>query len=140
MRRFFLITVATMLWLYAGELGVIEDSKTGLAWQDDYSDNAGEIKIATWQEALVYCEELSLGGRDDWRLPNIKELRSITDKSRFDPAIDSVFTNVVSDYYWSSTTVASDSSNAWLVSFEYGIDGWYRKTNEGSVRCVRGGK
>lgn len=139
MRGFFLI-MGMMVWLNAGELGVVVDNKTGLAWQDDYADNGGEIKEATWQEALVYCEELSLGSRDDWRLPNIKELRSIVDRSRYDPAIDAVFTNVTSDYYWSSTTGVSDSSYAWSVYFKYGDDGWYSKTDENPVRCVRGGQ
>ena len=135
-----LLIMALAVCLYAGELGVVLDNKTGLAWQDDYRDNAGEIKNTTWQDALVYCHELRLGGRSDWRLPNIKELRSIVDRSRFNPTIDSVFTNVVSNYYWSSTTVVSDSSYAWFVFFEYGIDYKYIKSNKGYVRCVRGGQ
>ena len=154
MRRILLIMIGASLLLYASfsrdSSGVVADSATGLAWQDDYSDNGEEIKEATWQEALFYCEELSLGDRDDWRLPNIKELRSITDKSKYDPAIDSVFTNVTSSYYWSSTTVTysyhwsfttgmSGSSKEWTVNFNYGSDGWRSRTNEHYVRCVRGG-
>jgi len=145
MRRILLIMIGTSLLLQAGfsrdSSGVVADSATGLAWQDDYGDNAGEIKSATWQEALVYCEELSLGGKDDWRLPNIKELRSITDKSKYNPAIDSVFTNVTStSTYWSSTTFASNSSNALGVYFEYGNDFDSSKTDELYVQCVRGGQ
>ena len=139
MRKIVLI-MALALCLSAGEQGIILDNKTGLAWQDDYGDNAGEIKKATWQDALVYCHELRLGGRSDWRLPNIKELRSIVDRSRFDPAIDSAFTNVSSNVYWSSTTNVSDSSYAWLVYFNVGYDYWYSKTDELRVRCVRGGQ
>ena len=30
-----------------------------------------------WHDALAYCENLDLGGHDDWRLPNVKELQSI---------------------------------------------------------------
>ena len=121
--------------------GVVADSATGLAWQDDYSDNGGFIKEVIWQEALVYCEELSLGGKSDWRLPNIRELKSIVDDTKYKPTIDGVFTNVTSRPYWSSTTDASNSSNAWFVNFELGIDGWYGKTNDTFyVRCVRGGQ
>ena len=136
MRKIVLI-MALALCLSAGEQGIVLDNKTGLAWQDDYSDNAGEIKKATWQDALIYCHELHLGDRSDWRLPNIKELRSIVDRSRFDPAIDSVFTNITSNFYWSST---SDFSFAWSVRFFCGYSLLFGKGGEGFVRCVRGGQ
>jgi len=111
-----------------------------LAWQDDYSDNGGDVKRTTWQDALVYCQELSLGGKSDWRLPNINELLSIADTSRVDPAISPIFTYVTSGFstYWSSTSGVSDTSYAWGVYFYYGDDGWYSKAYEHSVRCVRG--
>jgi len=143
MRRILLIMIGASLILHASfsrdSSGVVADSVTGLAWQDDYSDNAGEIKSATWQDALVYCKELSLGGKSDWRLPNYNELFSIVDTSRYNPAISSVFTNVTTDGYWSSTTVASDTSYAWVVTFNYGYDYWGSKSYESYVRCVRGG-
>ena len=135
--------IGASLFLYAGfsrdSSGVVADSATGLAWQDDYSDNGGEIKKASWQDALVYCKELSLGGKNDWRLPNIRELKSIVDDTKYNPAINSVFTNVTSDGYWSATTTASDSSNAWSVTFYNGYDCWNSKTYEDYIRCVRGG-
>ena len=144
MRRILLIMIGTSLLLQAGfsrdSSGVVADSATGLAWQDDYSDNAGEIKKATWQDALIYCEELGLGGKSDWRLPNYNELFSIVDTSIYDPAISSVFTNVTSDTYWSSTTYASDTSSAGIVYFYNGRDNWRSKTDEYSIRCVRGGQ
>jgi hypothetical protein len=34
--------------------GVVTDSATSLQWQDDYSDNGGDIKTATWQDAINY--------------------------------------------------------------------------------------
>ena len=136
--------IGASLFLYAGfnrdSSGVVADSATGLAWQDDYSDNGGEIKKAIWQDALVYCEELSLGGKNDWRLPNMRELKSIVDYTKYNPAINSVFTNVTFNFYWSATTTVSDSSLAWDVYFSYGYDYCYSKTNEDSIRCVRGGQ
>ena len=45
--------------------------------------------------------------------------------------------NVVSNNYWSSTTNASDSSNAWNVNFGNGNDNWNNKSNNYYVRCVR---
>ena len=139
---FSLIMMSTSLWgaFSRDSSGVVADSATGLAWQDDYSDNGGDIKSATWQDALIYCEELTLGGISDWRLPNIRELKSIVDDSISVPAISSVFQNFTSNYYWSSTTYASDSSVAWGVYFDYGDNGWYDKTYGHRVRCVRGGQ
>ncbi len=60
-------------------------------------------KYRNWADAKQYCEDLVLGGYDDWRLPNIDELETIIDYSRFDPAIDPVF-NCRSGNYWSSST------------------------------------
>ena len=144
MRRILLIMIGASLLLNAGfsrdSSGVVADSTTGLAWQDDYSDNGGDVKRTTWQDALVYCQELSLGGKSDWRLPNKNELFSIVDMSKYRPAISSVFTNVTSDNYWSSTSYASDSSYAWIVNFDNGDVVWNSKTYENSVRCVRGGQ
>jgi hypothetical protein len=93
--------------------GTISDAATGLMWQQGDSE-AG----LNWQEALAYAEGLTLGGYDDWRLPNAKELQSIVDYSRSpdttdSAAIDPRFTcsaimaeDGLGDYpfYWTGTT------------------------------------
>lgn len=93
--------------------GTISDLATGLMWQK--SDD-GERR--DWEESLLYAENLELGGYDDWRLPNIKELQSIVDYTRSpttsnSPAIDPLFESTEIDdpngnggtygYYWSSS-------------------------------------
>ncbi len=57
--------------------GTISDLATGLMWQ-----TADDGIARDWQEALLYAEENTTGGHNDWRLPNIKELQSIVDYSR----------------------------------------------------------
>lgn len=57
----------------------------------------------------------------------------------FIKAISNKYLNVASNNYWSSTTNASDSGNAWNVNFNKGNDNWNNKTNSNYVRCVRSG-
>ena len=123
---------------------IVSDETTGLQWQDD-----AVVKTTTmnWTSAIDYCENtLVLGGYTDWRLPNKNEMLSIDDRSRYDPAIDDrVFINTASNsfwssYYWSSTTIASNSDYAWVVYFYYGHPYAHAKTDSSYVRCVRGGQ
>ena len=116
---------------------IVIDNTTNLQWQDN-SDAKTVQK--TWSEAKDYCENLTLGGYDDWRLPSDRELLTIVDYGRYDPAIDPVFQNVTSSWYWSSTNVASDSSYAWFVNFRYGGGLWVDKSVSSFVRCVRAGQ
>lgn len=114
---------------------IVTDTATELAWQDDA---AAATYTADWQGAIDHCEALELGGYTDWRLPNKQELLSIIDRSRYSPAIDTtVFAHMVSGYYWSSTTGAPYTYNAWLVNFNGGYSFNGNKTAYLSVRCVR---
>ena len=116
--------------------GTITDNKTVLMWQQD------ETGSMDWEGALTYCENLSLAGYSDWRLPNIKELESISDDSTHNPAIDTnFFPDANASYYWSSTTSANNSSRAWRVGFgSFGVDDGDSKYGSYYVRCVRGGQ
>jgi hypothetical protein len=54
------------------------DSDTDLCWQDPQREAYNKEDIGlTSKEAIQYCEELVLGGYDDWRVPTIAELRSL---------------------------------------------------------------
>ncbi len=126
--------------------GVVTDSITGLQWQDYYSDNDrddyGYIKRMTWDEAISYCESLTLNGQDDWRMPNINELSSITDLAYYDPAINPKFTLTSTNggWYWSSTTAIYESTRAWSVTPTHGAEYAEYKTGSGFFRCVRSGE
>ncbi len=116
--------------------GTITDLSTGLMWQQD-----GAV-TKTWVEALDYCEKLNLGGRDDWRLPNVNELQSIISDVRYSPAINTTyFTNTANDYYWSSTThhyyAYADHGYAVDVDFYQGYISQSQKSDILNVRAVR---
>ena len=81
--------------------GTVTDTSTGLMWQQETADSMN------WESAISYCEDLSLAGYDDWRLPNRNELQTLVDYSKYSTAIDTeFFPDTVSFYYWSSTTYA----------------------------------
>lgn len=147
MKKIILITLALSAFLWADFTrddvnNTVTDNTTKLMWQDDNNGTVGAGM--DWESAISHCEALTLGGYADWRLPNFNELYSIADRSTSNPAIDVIFQNVEStsnlDYYWSSTSIVSDLSTAWEVSF---FGGWSNvganKVDLNFVRCVRGG-
>ena len=102
--------------------GTVTDLATGLMWMlsdsGAYGAGSGGDGALYWEEALSWCEDLSLAGLSDWRLPDAKELQSIVDYSRSpatsnSPAIDPIFnTTSITDeggganypFFWTSTT------------------------------------
>jgi len=133
-----LLTFSTMTFAdFTRSLNIVTDNTTGLMWQDD---SVAASTTATRQGAIDYCEALELSGYADWRLPNIRELRSIVDRSKINPAIASEFINSSSGYYRSSTTLADYSYSAWIVDFYYGRVGNHYKDHSNYVRCVRAGE
>ena len=115
--------------------GTVTDTATGLMWQQETA------RSMSLEAALEYCEGLALAGYEDWRLPNISELQSLVDYSEYGPAIDTtVFPGTVSSGYWSSTTSASRTDFAWLVSFYDGTVTDDYKWWSYRVRAVRGGQ
>ena len=73
-----------------------------------------------WQ--MYECGTHANFGYTDWRLPNRRELRSLADYELYIPALPlgHPFTQVQSDYYWSSTSYAYGTGDAWLVHFYFG--------------------
>ena len=115
--------------------GTITDSDTGLTWQQ-----TPDGTTRSWENALLYAEALSLGGRSDWRLPNIKELQSINDEARLAPSVDTnYFAGAKSLKHWASTTVMNLTNRAWWVDFQSGMVSYDDKGSNLLVRCVRGG-
>lgn len=125
---------------YRSAVGVVKDNVTGLEWQDNYSDNGGDIKQAEWQNAANYCFSLSLDG-GEWRLPSIEELETLVDNGKYNPSVtENIFEHISSSYYWSSTTAANSPSYAWSVGFLNGNSDSYPRKNDHYLRCVRGGQ
>jgi hypothetical protein len=112
--------------------GVIADNATGLMW----SQNDSAVGM-DWQDALAWAQTQNAAnylGRNDWRLPNVKELQSIVDYSRSpdatgSAAIDPAFhcTQIANEggeadypYYWTGTTLDDGSPSLSGVYIAFG--------------------
>lgn len=114
--------------------GTITDNLTQLIWQKVPNTSA-----LTWEQGLAYAEGLTLGGASDWRLPNIKELQSLSNESATNPSVFSpYFSNLGGDFYWSSTSLPNQTNEAWYWSTKFGITTYDVKTKYHYVICVRG--
>lgn len=132
----------------------------GREWQQ--SDNGVKYN---WDEAVAYCQNLSLGGHSDWYLPTKDELKSLvvcsngtpTPLADFpttepwncgddpyslvdgykSPTIDDSFScrNRLFDFYWTSTI--KNSNYRFHVSFYRGGSGTGERNLKSFVRCIR---
>jgi hypothetical protein len=126
---------------FEGVMGgsAVLDKETGLVWAR-YANIASGTK--TWEDAMEYCRNLNIGGRIGWRLPTVEELSSLVDETESSPALPDghPFIAVQSSYYWSSTTHASETYDAWAVSMSNGYVSHFNKTFDYCyVWPVRGG-
>lgn len=131
--------------------GTVTHKSTGLMWKVcsagqnwNSSDGSctGTATTHNWQEALQIPQSLNAGGgfasQTDWRLPNLKELKSIVEFSCYVPSINkTIFNSTPSARYWSSSPYANYSYNAWGVNFDYGYDYSHNRHNDRHVRLVR---
>jgi hypothetical protein len=89
----------------------------------------------------AYAEAVNAGGLcggRDWRLPTRKELLSIVDNGRPEPAVEArYFPNTPAADFWSATPYADHSNSAWLVSFDLGEVYTFEKSKGTHVRLVR---
>jgi len=144
--------------------GTVTDNVSNLTWMrcnlgETWSGvdcSVGAASTLNWQDALTQADSNSQYGQTDWRLPNLNELTSITEKACYEPAInEAIFPSTISNFYWTSSPYALESGFAWTVNFGRssvyigsGSGGADSGTNSNSgdmvtslynVRLVRGG-
>lgn len=117
--------------------GVVIDHRTGLMW-DQKTMPGGRMP---WAKAKEACSLYDLGGHNDWRLPTIRELLSLVDYERHEPAIDTSAFQCESAWYWSSTPYnPSPGDCAWFVFFGDGSAYCNNQDDYGFVRACRAGQ
>ena len=112
----------------------VMDPFTGLTWlAHDLSGR--RMTHAEAEAAVAACTTL---GFNDWKLPDVPQLFSNVDRTRFNPAVkaDSL-PNIKSDWYWTSERLASSSDYAWVVYFVNGNVNYNLRDLKAFVRAVR---
>lgn len=126
--------------------GTVTDNLTGLIWLK----NANCFDML-WAAALKGISSLANGqcGLTDssaagqWRLPNVKELESLVNMGQSNIAAwlnMQGFRSVQSAHYWSSSTYAPSTSDAWYVNMSDGHTYWGNKSVGYYAWPVRSGK
>lgn len=152
--------------------GTITDLNTQLVWEKKcagceglhdarrryrWSGDGSQPTIWDWLEEVNAAGGRGLGGRSDWRIPNVVELVSILDYGRVNPTMSREFhseacAQACSDStapdcsctahgeYWTSTTFADFPAHAYVIFPAVGLVNDRVKTNLHFVRAVRGGE
>ena len=122
-----------------GDEKIVFDENLKLEWQQKIPEGNFD-----WQSAANHCEK-EYAGSYGWRLPTPKELLSIVDNGRYDPAINTdLFPGTNDEWFWTSTDFVStdeaDKDKKWFVRFDKGFLSHKAKTESEKmhVRCVRG--
>jgi len=115
----------------------------GQEWDPDTENCTGSAQNHNWLTALQGAvaaneSEDGLHGYDDWRLPNIQELRSIVENRCSAPAMNpDIFSGAPDGRAWSASPSSKDSSQVWAVNFSTGADHPIPKSGGGHVWLVR---
>jgi len=149
--------------------GTITDQRSGLVWEKKSND--GSIhdmdNVYAWGRSVepytmdgpVVTEFLAalntkpcFAGHCDWRIPNLRELQTLANYERVNPAawedldrgckdgctvLDCSCTSGV--ITWTSTTHRLSPRDAWAIHFTNGQSSGSVKTRRSAVRAVRGG-
>jgi hypothetical protein len=123
--------------------GTVTDNLTGLVWEQKTVES--EQGIYTFSEAVSYCDNLSLGGSDDWRVPTRREFSTLLNLGTISPALDTdyfpdyTYTAPNGVYYWTSSEYHDDPSQVWKIQISFGIsEAITTQAPPYKVRCVRG--
>lgn len=121
--------------------GTVTDKLTGLMWTKTNNIADGN---KNWQNAFSYVANMNSGmnenyGYNDWRIPNIKELESLANLSRYNPSLSEghPFT-LTNNVQWSSTNEEYSPNNVWIYSIYDSYRTIYSKTISALVWPVRG--
>jgi hypothetical protein len=125
---------------YSSDGSEVTDASTGLTWKRC-------VEGASWTGSTCTGTALSLtheqalqraNAQSGWRVPNVKELRTLVERARTSTDINTVaFPASTQGEYWSSTPSIAASGNAWVVSFRFGYVGTLDRAQASRLRLVK---
>jgi hypothetical protein len=124
-----LLSVAVVSGVEAGfqdnDDGTVSDDSTGLMWQKT------DIVAGNFDNSMQYCQNLDLGGYDDWRMPNVQETITLFE---YPDGIAAVFDRTTPNQW--------TRDQKWDESYLANVKGMLMRSQTyedyHSVRCVRG--
>lgn len=115
----------------------VEDLRAGLIWARPFGE------ALDWRGALGHCQNLSLEGHTDWRLPSAKELSQLVDMEQENGYCKALgdhldWPDTANMQFWTSTPyVSHDVHNAWTWKFKGPYLGNVEMSSPNLARCVR---
>jgi len=103
-------------------------------WEDQEKTASKNLNIL---ESKIYCRQLKLAKRYDWRVPRYDELLTLIDHTKQNSANIDKITYTKSKKYWTISQDVNDKSQSWYVDFKDGKSGKEFKDNRNKIRCVR---
>ena len=138
-------TTAPPLWAASADGPEAMDARNKLVWRRcvegmnwNGSTCTGTAGTYTWAEATALARAAAAKGVA-WRLPDVKELSSVVDEGRVNPAIDAArFPVTPALWFWTATPDANDAAYVWFVNFGTGYTGHHGfRTDRHALRLVR---
>lgn len=155
--------VTNLIWeVKSSEVWDLQDNSWGYSWYNSSGTNDGGLAGTQHEDGecvndnylncntedyVTQVNVQTLCGHADWRLPSRNDLISLLRYDQADEFINSDYfpnfkANQYSQYsrYWSATTTAQDSQDAWMVDYSSGATVESPKYYSGHIRLVRSGE
>jgi Protein of unknown function (DUF1566) len=144
--------VTGLMWEVKTTSGRRSQNHTYTWFSSDASNNAGATGTAVGgvcgdagqcdtEKYVQLTNSVTLCGRDDWRMPHVKELLGIVRHGASSPKIDTTwFPNSPASFFWSGSPHAGSATDAWDVSFNGGGADNAGRGFASRVRLVRAGQ
>jgi Protein of unknown function (DUF1566) len=142
------VPVSAQPYVISADGTEVTDQKTGLVWRrcvEGMAYSGGTCTgVGGWfthESALQRATAQASSTGIAWRLPNVKELSSILDRSHINPAIDTtVFpASPATGLFWSSSPCMNGPLSVWYVDFGSGSVSDDIRSSAFFVRLVRDG-